>query len=99
MGALVLQACKQNSTCTAHGSGSKPYRLGNPGAYLYGIYKSATQYPATFYDVLFGNNALPNSSGVGYDQGFTAGQGFDLVTGIGAPYAKNLIASVLADVP
>jgi hypothetical protein len=74
--------------------------LGNPGSYLYKIYGNATQYPASFYDVLYGNNALPNSGGNGtLDPGFSAGKGYDQVTGIGVPYARNLISSVLADVP
>jgi subtilase family serine protease len=100
MWALVLQACKQSASCSAHGSGSKPYRLGNPNPYLYEIYANATQYTASFYDVLFGNNAVPNSSGNGnLDPGYVAGKGYDLVTGIGVPFARSLIASVLADVP
>jgi subtilase family serine protease len=98
MWALVLQACKASATCAA-GSGSTPYRLGNPGPYLYPIYQNPAQYAATFYDVLFGNNALPNTSGDGgLDPGFLAGTGYDQVTGIGVPYAKNLISAVLANV-
>jgi subtilase family serine protease len=99
MWALVLQACKQSSVCSSHGSGSTPYRLGNPGTYLYAIYNSQAQYPATFYDVLFGNNSTPNSNGNGQDPGFNAGTGDDLVTGIGVPYAHSLITNVLANVP
>jgi subtilase family serine protease len=98
MWALVLQACKQTPACVANGSGATPYRLGNPGSYLYPIYENASQYQASFYDVLFGNNALPGTGG-GLDPGYTAGQGFDLVTGIGAPFGRNLISSVLAHVP
>jgi subtilase family serine protease len=98
MWALVLQACDATPACVAHGTGSKPYRLGNPGVYLYQIYGNATQYQASFYDVLFGDNALPGFGGA-LDPGFAAGKGYDLVTGLGAPYAKNLITSVLADVP
>jgi subtilase family serine protease len=100
MWALVLQACKQSAACSANGSGSTPYRLGNPDNYLYEIYGNPAQYASSFYDVLYGNNALPNSSGSGgLDPGYSAGQGYDLVTGIGVPFAKSLIASVLADVP
>ena len=96
MWALVLQACKQSAACSSHGSGSTPYRLGNPGTYLYEIYQSQALYSATFYDVLFGNNSLPNSNGNGQDPGFNAGTGYDLVTGIGVPYANSLITNVLA---
>ena len=99
MWALVLEGCKNTPACVSHGSGATPYRLGNPGTYLYPIYLNAAQYQASFYDVLYGNNALPSTTGNGYDPGFTAGLGYDLVTGIGAPFAKNLIASVLAHVP
>jgi len=100
MWALVLEACKQSAACSSHGSGATPYRLGNPATYFYDIYQNQTQYTATFYDVLFGNNALPNSSGNGnLDPGYVAGKGVDLVTGIGVPFGRSLIASVLADVP
>jgi subtilase family serine protease len=99
MWALVLQACKASSACSAGGSGSTPYRLGNPGTYLYKIYPNATEYADTFYDVLFGNNSTASSAGTGQDPGFTAGVGYDLVTGLGVPYAKNLITNTLANVP
>jgi subtilase family serine protease len=99
MWALVLEACRRTTACVSHGSGNTAYRLGNPGTYLYAIYKNSAQYKASFYDVLFGNNALPSTGGIGFDPGFSAGQGFDLVTGIGAPFGKNLISSVLAHVP
>jgi subtilase family serine protease len=99
MWALVLQACKASAACTAGGSGANPYRLGNPGAYLYKIYPNPAQYAATFYDVLFGNNSVPSSGGTGQDPGYNAGVGFDLVTGLGAPYAKNLVTNTLANVP
>ena len=58
MWALVLSACKQTPTCVAKGTGSHPYRLGNAAPLFYGIYNNATQYSATFYDVVFGNNGL-----------------------------------------
>jgi subtilase family serine protease len=99
MWALVVQACKASAPCATHGSGSTPYRLGNPGTYLYKIYQNSTQYPATFYDVLFGNNSLPSTGGSGQDPGFNAGKGYDRVTGLGAPFGRNLVSSVLANVP
>jgi subtilase family serine protease len=99
MWALVLQACKQSSSC-ATASGPAHYRLGNPNAYFYKIYANATQYQSTFYDVLYGNNAMiclptatpcpsPDSSG------FSAGKGYDLITGVGVPYARALIKAVV----
>jgi subtilase family serine protease len=99
MWALVLQACKASAGCASHGSGAKPYRLGNPGTYLYKIYQNSSQYPVTFYDVLFGNNSAEGTSGSSQDPGYTAGKGYDEVTGLGAPYGGNLISSVLANVP
>lgn len=87
MWALVLQACKQRAAC-ASGGGAMPYRLGNPNPYLYRIYGNASQYATTFYDVLTGNNT------VGKTPGYEAGVGYDLVTGLGAPYARNLIRAV-----
>ncbi|MGH7728202.1 MAG: S53 family peptidase [Vulcanimicrobiaceae bacterium] len=89
MWALVLQACKASSTCTASGHGANPYRLGNPNAYYYPIYRNAQTYASTFYDVQFGSNNLPG------DAGFTSGVGYDLVTGIGVPYALHLVQNVL----
>jgi subtilase family serine protease len=99
MWALVLDGCKSTAACVSHGTGATAYRLGNPGTYLYKIYRNQTEYPEAFYDVLFGNNSLPSTTGNGQDPGFNAGKGFDEVTGVGAPYARNLISAVLANVP
>lgn len=102
MWALVLQACKQTSQC-ATASGPKPYRLGNPNAFFYNIYRSS-EYPSVFYDVLYGNNAqLPSCTFTGatpcpagtLDPGYSAGTGYDLVTGIGVPFARSLIHAVV----
>lgn len=104
MWALVLSACKTTTSC--HGP-SGTYRLGNPGPLLYSIYNSTTKYPATFYDVTFGNNGvtpcLVNPGQVGNcpnpaptpDPGFNAGTGYDEVTGIGVPFARSLIRTVV----
>jgi kumamolisin len=104
MWALVLQACKQSSHC-ATASGPFPYRLGNPNAYFYKIYANASTYASTFYDVLYGSNAMncvpnyaaspptpcPNAT----DSGYSDGKGYDLVTGIGVPFARVLIKAVV----
>jgi kumamolisin len=58
MWALVVQACKQSATCTSEGSGTHPYRLGNPDPLIYGIYANTAKYGATFLSVLYGDNAL-----------------------------------------
>lgn len=104
MWALVLQACKQSASC-ATASGPVPYRLGNPAAYFYKTYASATAYASTFYDVLYGDNATdcqPNFSAASptpcpsaTNAGYSAGQGYDLVTGIGVPFARALIKTVV----
>jgi len=58
MWALVLQACKQTASCVAKGSGSHPYRLGNPAPMFYGFYKNAaTIYTSTFLSETYGNNS------------------------------------------
>lgn len=99
MWALVLQACKGSSSC-ATASGPYPYRLGNPSAFFYKIYANATTYASTFYDVLYGDNSIyctgystpcPNPT----DPGYSAGKGYDLVTGIGVPFARSLIKAVV----
>jgi kumamolisin len=104
MWALVLSACKATPSC--HGAGGT-YRLGNPGPLIYKIYNNATEYPATFYDVTFGNNGivpcLANPGQVGAcpspqptpDPGFNAGTGFDQITGIGVPFARHLIQTIV----
>ena len=98
MWALVLEACKQTTSC---GSGPDPhsYRLGNPAPLLYSIYggSGSLPYQSVFYDITYGDNAVPNSQGPGYsdlDPGFLAGPGYDLTTGLGAPFARNLIKVV-----
>ncbi len=104
MWALVLDACRQTPACVAKGTGPKPYRLGNAAPYFYKIYNNATLYPQTFYDVTFGNNALVGCSLNGScppgpkptpAPGYTAGTGYDLVTGIGVPFARHLITAVV----
>jgi len=93
MWSLVLQACKQTPSC-ATGSGSYPYRLGNPNVQFYKIYQNAAEYASAFYNVQFGGNSLPSSSGTGQDLGYTAGVGYSLVTGIGVPFGRNLVKAV-----
>lgn len=112
MWALVLQACKEQSSCST-ASGTRPYRLGNPDAFFYKIYGDKSAYPATFYDVLYGDNSQLNSCWLtgptpppdpsqtpgpcpsNLDPGYQAGSGYDLVTGIGVPFARALIHAVV----
>jgi hypothetical protein len=81
--------------------------MGNANPALYTIYNSATLYPATFLDIVDGSNGVTpcevNPAQVGPcptpaptpDPGFTAGKGYDLTTGIGVPFARHLINSVV----
>ncbi len=98
MWALVLQACKQTASC-ATASGPYPYRLGNPAAYYYKIYANSSEYASTIYDVIYGSNALSCTAGAACPgptyQGYIAGPGYDLVSGIGVPYARALIKAVV----
>lgn len=107
MWALVLDACNRTAACTAKGSGPHPYRLGNAAPYFYKIYNDPVLYPATFYDIVDGNNGVTpckvNPGQVGpcptpsptVDPGFNAGKGYDLTTGIGVPFGRHLIKAVV----
>ncbi len=103
MWALVLSACQQTAGC-ARAGGTHPYRLGNPAPLLYGIYNNAAQYGSTIYDVTFGNNGQvgcqyngscdPNAPQPTPQPGYSAGKGYDNITGIGVPFARHLIKAV-----
>jgi len=113
MWSLVLQACAQTAACTSKGSGPHPYRMGDPNPMFYAIYGTGTnpQYPATFYNVVYGSNQeLCETPGGGpgptpgppcptgsptLANGFAAGPGYNLVTGIGAPFARALIKTIV----
>ncbi len=96
MWALVIQACKSDGTCASKGTGSHPYRLGNPAPMLYSIYSNAKQYPATIFDVIYGANGANNVYGPA-GTGYSAQKGYDLVTGVGVPLAGHLINTVLSN--
>jgi kumamolisin len=95
MWSLVLQACKRAPSC-AKAQGGKPYRLGNAAPLLYALYSNGTHlqptYHQTFYDVVYGNNQQTGPGGL--DPGYNAGHGYDLVTGLGVPFARALIKAV-----
>ena len=107
MWALVLDACRQTPTCVAKGSGPHPYRMGNAAPAFYAIYNDSVRYPATFLDIVDGNNGVTpcrvNPAQVGPcpnppptpGPGFSAGVGYDLTTGIGVPFGRHLIKSVV----
>jgi kumamolisin len=93
MWALVLQACRLNSQC-GFGPSSHPYRLGNPNGIFYKLY-GLQSYVQTVYDVTYGNNAVFNLTNPNQlDQGYNAGTGYDLTTGIGVPFARALVKVV-----
>ncbi len=109
--ALVLQACKANAACASRGSGTYPYRLGNPNPLFYGYYKAGAPYAATFLQVGYGNNAqvpycgdhpCPSPSPGAtppppYDPGYGANPngGYNNATGLGVPFARALIRAVV----
>lgn len=104
MWALVLDACKVAPACNTAGPVGHTYRLGNAAPYLYSIYHGsglvpgsaftpALPYPSVFYDVVYGENGMPGSGG-SFVVGEKAGPGYDMVTGIGVPFAGHLIQAI-----
>jgi subtilase family serine protease len=74
-------------------------RNGNPNSRFYPL---AAQAAAVFHDVTSGTNAVPcvggssgcsTKSGVGHMNGYSAGTGYDLATGLGSVDANNLATS------
>ena len=103
MWADVLSACKAHPSagvCPASGSGDY-WRLGNAAPYLYAIYKHtpihsytpSLPYGDVFYDIVYGDNQMqnPNYAPASPVPGASAGPGYDMVTGVGVPYAGHLI--------
>ena len=108
MWALVLQACKATPSCNT-GPAGHTYRLGNAAPYLYAIYAPGKvsynsftpqlTYAQTFYDVLYGSNAMVNPSpGATPVPGQAAMTGYDQVTGVGVPFAGHLIQAITGQV-
>lgn len=111
MWALVLQACKANAACASKGTGTYPYRLGNPNPLFYGYYKAGAPYAATFLQIGYGNNAqvpfcsynrcpAPSPGATPpppYDPGYGANPhgGYNNATGLGVPFARALIRAVV----
>jgi subtilase family serine protease len=103
MWADLLSACKQHLSAgaCAGGSGPYPYRLGNAAPYLYAIYKGTSYksftplltYAQVFYDIVYGDNQMtnPTYSPASPIPGASAGPGYDMVSGVGVPYAGHLI--------
>ncbi len=62
------------------------HRFGVINQALYSISHSKTQYAAAMHDITTGNNDVSEIGG-----GFSAGPGWDAVTGLGTPNAVNLL--------
>jgi subtilase family serine protease len=106
MWADVLSACKANPgahMCPPSGGGAY-WRLGNATPYLYAIYKDTAingsspslLYNQVFYDIVYGDNQMANPSygPASPVPGYTAGPGYDMVSGIGVPFAGHLIDAI-----
>jgi len=91
--AVVLQACKASTACATAG-GTHPYRLGNPAGLFYSIYARQSVYASSFFDVVQSEDN-GNLAGSTLYQGYPAGPGYDLVTGVGVPFAGHLINAVV----
>lgn len=101
----VLSACKATAACDT-ASGPHPWRLGNPNAYYYAIAENSANYgvnctngnstSCAIDDVLYGNNVDKPSGGSLQTLCCYAGTGWDPATGLGVPFAANLITQVLS---
>jgi subtilase family serine protease len=113
MWADVLSACKANAgkgACPTN-TGGNYWRLGNAAPYLYAIYEQkqyqnwtpSLAYDQVFYDIVYGDNQMSNPTYTPASPipGYTAGPGYDMVTGVGVPYAGHLIDAIttLTSVP
>ncbi len=101
---LVLSACAKTPSC-ATSTGAKSYRLGNAAPLFYSLYKTKA-YGNVFYDVLYGNNqAVPeptplpspgqSPAPIPTPVGYSAHKGYDMVTGLGAPFGGHLIDAIV----
>lgn len=110
MWSLVLQACAQSAACVSKGTGPHAYRLGDPNPLFYALYGngSGAHYSSTFYNVVYGSNALLCGGGQNFSSpcptgtnpptlapGYSAGSGYNLVTGIGTPFGRALIKAIV----
>lgn len=105
MWADFLSACKANSSCANHASGTHGYRWGIAAApLLYAIAEAQSGYgtqngcagasPGGFYDVCAGSNGT-NSDGTIYP-GFASVPGYDEVTGLGVPFGGAMTNAIFA---
>lgn len=79
--------------------------LGNVNPMLYGLAGNATTYATAFHDITSGNNNVPCTAGTTNcpagttSFGFSAGAGYDQVTGLGSLDVANLISAWTAVTP
>jgi kumamolisin len=101
--AVLLSACKASTAC-ATATGAKPYRLGNAAPLFYEVYAGKAALPASsvLYDVIYGDNQAVPASPVPVSPspfptpvGYSAGPGYDMVTGVGVPFAGHLIDALV----
>ncbi len=78
---------------------------GNLNPSMYTLASNGTKYASAFHDITTGTNIVPcvvAASDVGCSggsMGYTAGSGYDLVTGLGAPDANNFASALAGVVP
>ncbi|MGC2129473.1 MAG: hypothetical protein WA629_05170, partial [Candidatus Aquilonibacter sp.] len=106
MWADVVSACKENASlgACAGGTGTTPWRLGTAAPSLYAIYAHSAYhgwtpslpYNQVFYDIVYGDNQMadPTYNPAAPIPGASAGPGYDMVTGVGVPYAGHLIQAI-----
>lgn len=122
MWAVVLSACEQVTSCQgpqppnvvdpvsgyAAPSTIPRYRMGNPNFLMYPMLSSAA-YHAVFYDIVYGNDAVPpyaaqlaaseesalNDYTVTDPGSVSAGPGFDNASGIGFPEGYELLKALI----
>ncbi len=92
------------STGNTSGTNGHYWRMGNAAPYFYAIYGHGTigswtpslAYNQVFYDIVYGDNQMQNPTYTPASPipGASAGPGYDLVTGIGVPYAGHLIQAL-----
>jgi kumamolisin len=106
----VCKSNPSSGACANGGpGGGTGFRLGNATPYFYAIYSGkstaapgygtftpALTYAQVFYDILYGDNQMtnPNQQYGNPIPGYAAGRGYDLITGIGSPYAGHLVQAV-----
>ncbi len=100
--ALVLDACRQTPSCNSRSTGAHSFRLGNAAPYFWNIYNGRELRLGVLRRAVRQqrHHAVRRERDVSSPRptptpGYSAGQGFDLDTGIGVPFARHLINAVV----